>query len=236
MMGMSKRIGFWLLMIFGFIRCGSVKSGPETPDSRTFTYLALGDSYTIGESVRGEESYPMQLIDRLRDANIRMSDPVIVATTGWTTLDLARAMDSTGLEGQRFDLVSLLIGVNDQYQGKPFEQYETNFRHLLDLAISLAGGDTGKVFVVSIPDYAYTPFGQQLDAAKISRELDAYNEVNREIARQYQVIYFDITGISRQGLDRPMLVAKDQLHPSGRMYREWVETMIPEIRAMLSGN
>jgi len=233
---MLKLIGFWLLMILGFIGCGSVKSGPETPDSRPLSYLALGDSYTIGESVRPEERYPMQLVDRLRDANIRMSDPVIVATTGWTTLDLGRAMDSTGLEGQRFDLVSLLIGVNDQYQGKPFEQYETNFRHLLELAISLAGGDTGKVFVVSIPDYAYTPFGEQLDATKISRELEAYNEVNREIARQYQVVYFDITGISREGLDRPALVAEDQLHPSGRMYREWVETMISKIREMLNGN
>src|SRR5690606_15743571 len=111
-----------------------------------------------------------------------------------------------------------------------------NFRHLLDLGIFLAGGDTGKVFVVSIPDYAYTPFGQQLDAARISRELDAYNAVNREIARQYQVVYFDITGISREGLDRPVLVAEDQLHPSGTMYREWVETMIPKIRKMLSGN
>ena len=227
---MTNPMHFWLiLMSFSAVQCHSTKQVLPDITGQGYTYLALGDSYTIGERVLPQERYPVQLANQLRNSGISIQDPTIIATTGWTTLDLARAMGEANHQQRPYSLVSLLIGVNDQYQNKPFDQYETNFRNLLEMAIELAGGDRDRVFVVSIPDYAYTPFGQNQDPEKISRELDDYNEVNRAITNQYNITYFDITPISRLGLMRPELVAADQLHPSGIMYAEWVEFMKDEI-------
>lgn len=198
------------------------------------SYLALGDSYTIGESVGDDERYPVQLTEELRSRGIDMLDPVVIATTGWTTLDLKSAMEKAELKGRTFGLVSLLIGVNDQYQGKIFEEYEPNFRMLLESAIALAGGNPEKVFVISIPDYAFTPFGQQRNTEKITRELNAYNATNKLIVDQYNVSYFDITPISRLGLEDPTLVAADGLHPSAEMYRRWVESFIDDVYKKLT--
>lgn len=183
-------------------------------------FLALGDSYTIGESVREEGRWPVQLTKRLAEAGQDFSSPVIIATTGWRTDQLKAALPGSGRE-KNFDLVSLLIGVNNQYQGKPVAEYEPEFEELLKLAIEYAGGDHNNVFVVSIPDYGYTPFGKEKQES-ISRDIDAYNEVNRKIADQYGVRYFNITELSRKGLEDPELVAADGLHPSEKMYSQWV--------------
>jgi lysophospholipase L1-like esterase len=193
-------------------------------------YLALGDSYTIGQSVTESERYPVQLGDRL------LADPTnkevrIIARTGWTTRDLAVAIDTTTDFRERYDLVSLLIGVNNQYQGRSLENYEVEFRELLEQAIGFAGSDTGRVFVISIPDYAYTTFGG--GSATVSEEIDAFNAANKAITDEYGIQYFDITPISREGLNEPELVAADGLHPSGEQYRRWVDLMVDDVRRML---
>lgn len=181
-------------------------------------YLALGDSYTIGESVAEEERWPNQLADMLK-----IDRPKIIATTGWRTDDLKSAIISANLKNE-YDLVSLLIGVNNQYQGKSSAQYEIEFEDLLKRAIQLAKGKSKNVFVVSIPDYGFTPFGKAKQET-ISLQLDEFNKINKQIAEKYRIQYFNITDISRKGLNDPTLVAADGLHPSGKMYTQWVEVI-----------
>lgn len=179
-------------------------------------FLALGDSYTIGESVAEQERWPNQLAEKLK-----IPAPTIIATTGWRTDNLKDAIDAASLKSE-YDLVSLLIGVNNQYQGKPIEVYEREFEELLQMAIKLAKGKKKNVFVVSIPDYGFTPFGKPKQE-KISTELDQYNAINKRIVAKYGVKYFNITEISRKGLEDAELVADDGLHPSGKMYTQWVD-------------
>lgn len=198
------------------------------PQPDTIYYLALGDSYTIGESVKTEERYPVQLAAKLRQAGVPVADPKIIARTGWTTRQLKQAIESeTATLREEYDLVSLLIGVNNQYQGVNIDIYKTEFRELLKKAIELAGGNNRRVFVISIPDYAYTPFGR--NSSTISRQIDEYNAINLSITTEYNVSYYDITPISRKGLAQPDLVASDGLHPSGKMYEQWVELIFPDI-------
>jgi lysophospholipase L1-like esterase len=188
-------------------------------------YLALGDSYTIGESVEETERYPVQLA-----AALDILPPTIIAKTGWTTIDLQSALQTADLDTP-YQLVSLLIGVNNQYQGRPLDAYEETFEELLDQAVQYAGGDKTRVFVLSIPDYAYTPFGQNRDhPSQISIEIDSFNLANKTITEGKGIRYFDITPISRNGLDDPLLVAADGLHPSGEMYRQWVRLILPEVQ------
>lgn len=184
-------------------------------------YLALGDSYTIGESVRAHERWPVQLAKTLRDNGKPMGEPTIIATTGWRTDNLSDAIAQADLM-TAYDLVSLSIGVNNQYQGKSPNRYAIEFEALLLTAIKLANGIKANVFVVSIPDYGYTPFGKAKQI-EISKELDHFNEINNAITKKLGVKYFNITDISRNGLDLPDLVAGDGLHPSGKMYGLWVE-------------
>lgn len=195
------------------------------------SYLALGDSYTIGESVSENERWPVQLVKVLRENGIVSEEPRIIATTGWRTDDLRRAIEAAKLQPGH-DLVSLLIGVNNQYQGKSAEEYATEFRELLMIAIHLAGGQKSNVFVVSIPDYGFTPFGLE-KKEKISKDIDLFNSINKRIADELGIRYFDITPVSRRGLEDPALVASDGLHPSGKMYREWVELMVEEVTEMV---
>jgi len=187
-------------------------------------FLALGDSYTIGESVPETDRWPVQLAAALQKRGVTCDAPRIIATTGWRTDDLKKAMDAAHLK-QEYNLVSLLIGVNNQYQGKSVEDYKPEFEELLKTAIHLAGDNTNHVFVVSIPDYGYTPFGHPKQAT-ISHDLDAYNAASRAIAARYNVPYIYITDISRRGLSEPDLVAGDGLHPSGKMYTEWVKAIL----------
>jgi len=180
----------------------------------------LGDSYTIGESVEPSERWPVQLVDYLNEQNIdKFDQPDIIARTGWRTDELIDAIERSDPTGNR-DLVSLLIGVNNQYQGKPIDIYTDEFRTLLETAIELAGNESHKVLVVPIPDYGFTPFGEA-NREKISEELDQYNAINKSLSGEYGVIYVDITGISRS--ENPDLVADDNLHPSAEQYRRWVE-------------
>lgn len=186
---------------------------------KEFKYLALGDSYTIGESVAENERWPNQLAQRLN-----IPTPRIIATTGWRTDDLKGAIHAANLKNE-YDLVSLLIGVNNQYQGKSAAQYEIEFEDLLKTAIQLAKGKSKNVFVVSIPDYGYTPFGKPKQET-ITPQIDEFNQINKRIADKYKIVYFNITDISRQGLDDPTLVAGDGLHPSGKMYTLWVAEIV----------
>lgn len=190
----------------------------------TLSYLALGDSYTIGESVSESGRWPNQLVLALSKKGIAVSQPRIIATTGWRTDQLKDAIVKADLNN-KYDLVSLLIGVNNQYQGKPAEQYAIEFEDLLKTAIRLANGKAEHVFVVSIPDYGYTPFGLAKKET-ISKEIDEFNRINKQIAELYKVAYYNITDISRKGLEDPELVAEDKLHPSGKMYTLWVNRIM----------
>ncbi|MEI9919756.1 MAG: SGNH/GDSL hydrolase family protein [Bacteroidota bacterium] len=190
----------------------------------TTKYLALGDSYTIGESVTEGERWPVQLAEALRKKGREIEGPKIIATTGWRTDNLGNAINIANLKPE-YGLVSLLIGVNNQYQGKPIDQFRKEFEELLNVAIRLAQGKKENVFVVSIPDYGYTPFGKP-NQPKISKELDDYNNISKTITEKYGVKYFYITEISRRGLDDPGLVASDDLHPSGKQYGQWVDLIL----------
>ena len=192
--------------------CGAM---PEPSNTR---YLALGDSYTIGESVPASDRFPVVLAKTLK-----LSEPEIIAKTGWTTDELNAAIDAASPKGP-YELVTLLIGVNNQYRGRDAEQYRGEFVGLLQRAIGFAGGDKKKVIVVSIPDWGVTPFAEGRDRAKIASEIDRYNAVNREESERAGVLYVDITPISRQG--GASLVAGDGLHPSGEQYLQWVKTIV----------
>lgn len=194
--------------------CAQIKNEP-------LQYLALGDSYTIGESVTEQERWPVQLAEVLTKQGTPVSKPKIIAVTGWRTDNLKNGINIAQLIGH-YDLVSLLIGVNNQYQGKPVSEYELEYEDLLNKAIELAGGKKDRVFVVSIPDYGYTPFGKPRQR-EISVALDEFNAVNKRITEGYGITYFNITDISRMGLEDPELVASDGLHPSGKQYSLWVD-------------
>ncbi|MDB5273168.1 MAG: lipolytic protein family [Chitinophagaceae bacterium] len=195
-------------------------------------YLALGDSYTIGESVAQQQTFPFLLSKGLTEKKISIDQPQVIARTGWTTDELMSAMDKVN-PSDDFDVVTLLIGVNNQFRGYPIAAYEKQFAQLVDRAIVLAKSKKGRVIVLSIPDYGCTPFGAG-SKAKIGKEIDAFNEVNKRIAFKKGVHYVDITPISREASSHPALVAEDRLHPSGLMYKQWTELLLPEVEKALS--
>ncbi|MEP2025942.1 MAG: SGNH/GDSL hydrolase family protein [Reichenbachiella sp.] len=199
----------------------------------TYKYLALGDSYTIGEAVAADERWPHILQGRLVGDGIKVELPKIIATTGWTTDELQAAIDKEN-PAKNYDLVSLLIGVNNQYRGYPIDQYKKEFESLLQQAIAFAKGKSERTFVLSIPDYGVTPFAASKDPAKIAKELDQYNAIAKAICEKYQVAFVDITPGSRRAASEPSLVAEDGLHPSGKMYKEWVDVAYPVVKSMLS--
>lgn len=191
-------------------------------------FLALGDSYTIGEAVAPTERWPALLAQRLE-----LCEPEIVAKTGWTTDELSAAIDAAKPPGP-FDLVTLLIGVNDQYRGRNVESYRGGFTTLLDRAVAFAGNDPRRVVVVSIPDWGVTPFAADRDRAQIAAEIDRYNGVNRDEAGRAGAHYADIGTVSREAASRPDLTASDGLHPSADLYRRWVEIILPKARLALA--
>jgi len=231
---MKQRLPFLaLLLIFISFSSMNISSEQKTePQEQSKTYLALGDSYTIGESVAESQRWPIQLAARMVHEGIPMRDPKIIAKTGWRTDDLKAAIEADTELLETYDLVSLLIGVNNQYQGKSVESFAPEFEELLQIAIKYAGGKKENVFVVSIPDYGKTPFGATKEE-QIKKELDAYNKVSKSIAKKYGVEYFNITPISRTAKFHPELIANDDLHPSGKMYTKWVELMEKKIEKML---
>ncbi len=199
------------------------------------SWLALGDSYTIGEGVPEGERYAVQTIAQLKDKGIHFSNPQIIATTGWTTADLLRALNKA-LPEDHYDIVSLLIGVNNQYQGRSQAEYETEFTELLQRSILLAGNRPGHVIVLSIPDYSVTPFGQRTgQAARITAEIDAFNAVNKKISVNFGVNYVDITAESRKAAGDPGLIAEDELHYSGKAYARWASLLSPRIGRIIAG-
>ena len=196
-------------------------------------YLALGDSYTIGEGVPESGRWPVQLARSLRNDGIPMSDPRIIAQTGWSTDELDAAID-TALVFPEYDLVSLLIGVNNQYRGRDIEEYRAQFSGLLERAIHFAQGRRDRVLVLSIPDWGVTPFARGLarDTQQVAREIDAFNAVALETCMRRGVVFVDITDASRQRGSETDMLADDGLHPSALMYAEWARLALPAVQTM----
>lgn len=194
----------------------------NTSEEKKHSFLALGDSYTIGEAVPENECWPMQLVEMLNNVGKVFIKPQIIATTGWTSDELIEAIKTENPQGP-FDLVSLLIGVNNQYRGYSKEVYAKEFEDLLNQAIDFAGGIAIHVVVVSIPDWGATPFAKDRNIGEIAKEIDEYNTINREISLLKGVHYVDITLGSRLSLSDYSLVTTDELHPSGKEYRKWTE-------------
>jgi lysophospholipase L1-like esterase len=197
------------------------------------TYLALGDSYTIGESVPVESRWPVQLARALREEGLALDDPRIIATTGWTTDELEWGIDSAEPLGT-FDFVSLLIGVNNQYRNRSAVAYGSEFHTLLKRAIRHAHGRADRVLVLSIPDWGVTPFARddKRDAATIGAEIDAFNAAAKKVCEQEGVAYVDITPCSRE--HGASMLASDGLHPSADMYTLWTQQVLPVARSLLS--
>lgn len=189
-----------------------------------YTYLAFGDSYTIGQSVADAERFPNQAVEILRSQNFKISDPKIIAVTGWTTGDLLSELN-TNPPQINYSLVSLLIGVNNQYQNRNIEEYKKEFTSLVNCSVFYAGNNKNRIFVLSIPDYSVTPFARNSEVQKTAGEIDSFNLANKTIAMQLGVNYLDITHISREAKTDPSLIASDGLHPSGKQYKLWAELL-----------
>jgi lysophospholipase L1-like esterase len=197
-------------------------------------YLALGDSYTIGESVQEAERWPVRLVALLRERGVSVADPEIVATTGWTVRELSHGIDAAAPRGP-YELVTLLIGVNDQYRGRDPETYRPDFVAMLRRAIGFAGGRAERVVVLSIPDWSVTPFAETSgrDRGKIAAEIDRFNQINREETARAGARYVDVTPVSKRAATDRSLVAGDGLHPSGAMYTEWARLALPSAATAL---
>lgn len=198
-------------------------------------YLALGDSYTIGEGVAAEGTWPWRLADELRAQGFALAPPEVIATTGWTTDELAAAIDAAAPQGP-YALVSLLIGVNNQYRGRPLAEYRQQFEQLLQRAIALAGEDPGRVLVLSIPDWGITPYAaaNDRDPAQVAREIDDFNAAAQACCGDYGVAFVDITPTSRDGGGLPEMLVEDGLHPSARMYQRWADQAVPVAASLLA--
>jgi len=197
----------------------------------TIRYLALGDSYTIGESVAARDRWPEQLA-KLLEAEGLQTEVTLIARTGWTVDELWEGIQANPPEGT-YDLVTLLIGVNDQYRGYPVDGYREDFRFMLGKAIEYAGGRPDRVVVLSIPDWGFTPFAATRDTEPISRQIDEFNAVNLAETEAAGAHYVDVTIISRMAMDDFELIAGDRLHPSGKMYTLWAEKVLPVVKEIL---
>lgn len=224
----------WLqLAILLFFLSSCVKDAPnrttETPPPTPIihTWLALGDSYTIGQGVAVNERFPAQTATLLLQQGIQLQAPTYIATTGWTTGNLQASINS--VNPNKHSIVSLLIGVNDQYQFRDTTGYRQRFTALLVKAIELANSKTQNVFVLSIPDYSVTPFAASYDTAQIRKEIDWFNNINRHVTQQYNCPYLDITPSTREGRYNRSLIAADGLHPSAAEYKRWADKLMPMI-------
>ena len=197
------------------------------------SYLALGDSYTIGQSVAETERFPVQTVSILAGVGVKFSSPEIIAQTGWTTANLLNRLASAEPKKLSYDIVTLLMGVNNQYQGLSQSQYSTEFTSLLSKAIAYAGNNKKHVVVLSIPDYSVTPYANGSDKARIAREIDEFNIINKNIAQSFGVNYLDITASTRMAATDPTLVAFDGLHPSGKEYIKWADRLAVIIKSVL---
>lgn len=239
-----NRYIFYILLLTGYLISSCKKDMPalDTSNNTTaeltaagnhkLTYLALGDSYTIGESVPVADRWGVQLAGLLRSRGKDVSDPVTVARTGWTTSELSLAIEDRKIT-QTFDLVSLLIGVNNQYRGQSLGNYRMEFQELLQTAVTFANKNPNNVMVLSIPDWGATPFGQTRDRAQVSREIDAFNAIAKEETEKMGSVFIDITPLSKKAASDITLVANDGLHYSGKMHLEWAQLALPEAEKIL---
>ncbi|MCM2317693.1 MAG: SGNH/GDSL hydrolase family protein [Thermoanaerobaculia bacterium] len=197
-------------------------------------FLALGDSYTIGESVEPSERWPARLAELLRAEGLEVADPEIVAKTGWTTEELDAAIEATKPAGP-FDLVSLLVGVNDQYRGLEIFGFRDRFASLLQRAIAFAGGASSRVLVLSIPDWGVTPFARDKgrDLSVVRDEIDDFNAIVRVETARAGSRFVDVTPISRLASHDPSMLAADRLHPSAAMYRLWAKLALEQARTAI---
>ena len=207
--------------------------GPAGRPAAELRILALGDSYTIGEGVADAHRWPVRLADMLRDRGLNVGTPRIIARTGWTTDELSAAIDAANPDPD-YDLVTLLIGVNNQYRGRGDEEYRAHFQTLVNRATAFARGKAARVIAVSIPDWGVTPFATGRDRPAITRAIDRFNAVSREETRRAGAHYADITPISRRALGDPSLIAADGLHPSATMYAAWLDVIFPLALRILS--
>jgi lysophospholipase L1-like esterase len=236
----SPRMRFLLLLLmllsFG---CGQHSSdpapsttvpAPPAPAGNAVSFLSLGDSYTIGEEVSEADRWSVQLTQLGQSDGLM--NPDIIARTGWTTAELQTAIKAANNQ-RTYDMVSLLIGVNNQYRGQPLTTYRTEFRELLSTAIRFAGNRPGRVFVLSIPDWGQSPYARSFDRVRISTEIDQFNEVAQQECQQAKVAYIDITGLTRAAATDPTHFAPDGLHYSGKHMRQWAERALPVVRSLL---
>jgi len=198
----------------------------------TYSYLALGDSYTIGESVLPTDNFPNQTITLLKSSGYEFESAEIVAKTGWTTDELQNKINSYTFHPP-YDIVTLLVGVNNQYRGRPVDEYKPQFESLLKQTIQFAGEKADHVIVLSIPDWGVTPFANGRDRDQIAKEIDTYNSANKSIAEQYKVHYIDITPWTREAATDPSLLAGDGLHPSAKEYKRWAEKIADKTKAII---
>jgi len=204
----------------------------DTTAQHALTYLALGDSYTIGEMVPADQSYPNQAAAILNKKGRHINPPTIIAKTGWRTDELIQAITNSNLT-QKFDIVTLLIGVNNQYQHKDTAIYRTQFVQLLNTSIAFTKNNKHHVFVLSIPDWGVTPFANGRNPERIATEIDAYNHINKEESKKAGVNYINITSLYREIGDDPAYLAEDKLHPSGKMYEKWAKLVANTIEGQL---
>lgn len=236
---MIKKINAILCILFVLIfGCSSDNTFPleideeeeQTEETKTFSFLALADSYTIGQGVTEDESWPFQLKDAFATPTKKIEQLTVIARTGWTTSSLITAIEEN--EPQNHDVVSLLIGVNNQFQRGDFTVFRTEFNFLLNKAISLASNKRDNVIVVSIPDYGVTPFGTN-NSETIASEIDVYNDYIKQKCTEAEIIFIDVTSISRDLGDSEGSLATDNLHPSGYQYGLWVEKILPIVKEIL---
>ena len=197
-----------------------------------YSYLALGDSYTIGEQVSFADNFPNQTVQQLRKTGFQFYAPEIIAKTGWTTDELSHAIENTAFL-KKYDIVSLLIGVNNQYRGRSAPEFKIEFEHLLQNAIQFAGNNPGHVFVLSIPDWGVTPFAEGRDRKQVTTEIDAFNRVCNNSAIAFQTHFINITDSQRADGNKKEYVAPDGLHPSEREYKKWADKFTDAILKVL---
>ena len=223
---------FSFLILFYITMSASVSSQAQ---QKSLTYLALGDSYTIGEGVELSDRYPVQLVQEWnKTAKTQFASPLIIAKTGWTVDELEAGIQATPTAAKGYDLVTLLIGVNNQYRGRTVESYALDFEKMLQRAIAFARGNKAQVIVLSIPDWGVTPFAisKGVDPAKVANEIDAYNETKKAICAKNGVKYIDITAEYRIAGALPEGVVADELHPSSLIYKRWMEKLLLEVQKM----
>jgi lysophospholipase L1-like esterase len=222
----------WTLVLFiglTFLSCQKPSEAALKPidDSTSISWLALGDSYTIGQGVNTSERFPAQTLELLKLRSIKTAQLTYVATTGWTSGQLDKSISQQNLA--YYDFVTVLIGVNDQFQGIDTSTYSKNFKSILNRAILATRGESQHVLVLSIPDYSLTPEGKKLDTTKIKREIDLFNTLNKRVAKDFKCQYLDITVLGREAKSNPTWVAKDGLHPSAIAYKNWANRIFPFI-------